>query len=138
MARPKNYRDLIVWQKAMAMANRTYALTQGLPKSEAYGLLSQIRRAAVSVPSNIAEGHGRFTDAQFRYFFGNARGSLSELQTQLELAGDLGYLDKRLVHEAMEHGVEVARLINGLVASMGSVKKIVQTDSRASVVDDGG
>ena len=138
MARPKNYRDLIVWQKAMAMAKRTYALTQGLPKSEAYGLLSQIRRAAVSVPSNIAEGHGRFTDAQFRYFFGNARGSLSELQTQLELAGDLGYLDKRLVHEAMEQGVEVARLINGLVASMGSVKKIVQTDSRASVVDDGG
>jgi len=138
MARPKNYRDLIVWQKAMAMAKRTNALTQGLPKSEAYGLLSQIRRAAVSVPSNIAEGHGRFTDAQFRYFFGNARGSLSELQTQLELAGDLGYLDKRLVHEAMEQGVEVARLINGLVASMGSVKKIVQTDSRASVVDDGG
>ena len=138
MARPKNYRDLIVWQKAMAMAKRTYALTQGLPKSEAYGLLSQIRRAAVSVPSNIAEGHGRFTDAQFRYFLGNARGSLSELQTQLELAGDLGSLDKRLVHEAMEQGVEVARLINGLVASMGSVKKIVQTDSRASVVDDGG
>ena len=138
MARPKNYRDLIVWQKAMAMAKRTNALTQGLPKSEAYGLLSQIRRAAVSVPSNIAEGHGRFTDAQFRYFLGNARGSLSELQTQLELAGDLGYLDKRLVHEAMEQGVEVARLINGLVASMGSVKKIVQTDSRASVVDDGG
>ena len=138
MARPKNNRDLIVWQKAMAMARRTYALTQGLPKSEAYGLLSQIRRAAVSVPSNIAEGHGRFTDAQFRYFFGNARGSLSELQTQLELAGDLGSLDKRLVHEAMEQGVEVARLINGLVASMGSVKKIVQTDSRASVVDDGG
>jgi len=138
MARPKNYRDLIVWQKAMAMAKQTYALTQGLPKSEAYGLLSQIRRAAVSVPSNIAEGHGRFTDAQFRYFFGNARGSLSELQTQLELAGDLGSLDKRLVHEAMEQGVEVARLINGLVASMGSVKKIVQTDSRASVVDDGG
>jgi len=138
MARPKNYRDLIVWQKAMAMARRTYALTQGLPKSEAYGPLSQIRRAAVSVPSNIAEGHGRFTDAQFRYFLGNARGSLSELQTQLELAGDLGYLDKRLVHEAMEQGVEVARLINGLVASMGSVKKIVQTDSRASVVDDGG
>ena len=138
MARPKNYRDLIVWQKAMAMAKRTNALTQGLPKSEAYGLLSQIRRAAVSVPSNIAEGHGRFTDAQFRYFFGNAWGSLSELQTQLELAGDLGSLDKRLVHEAMEQGVEVARLINGLVASMGSVKKIVQTDSRASVVDDGG
>ena len=138
MARPKNYRDLIVWQKAMAMAKQTYALTQGLPKSEAYGLLSQIRRAAVSVPSNIAEGHGRFTDAQFRYFLGNARGSLSELQTQLELAGDLGSLDKRLVHEAMEQGVEVARLINGLVASMGTVKKIVQTDSRASVVDDGG
>ncbi|MGO9338675.1 MAG: four helix bundle protein [Terracidiphilus sp.] len=124
MARPKSYRELIVWQKAMALARRTYAITQGLPKSEAYGLLSQIRRAAVSVPSNIAEGHGRLTDSQFRHFLGNARGSLSEMQTQLELASDLGYLDKGLVHEAMEHGAEVARLINGLVSSMGRGRSV--------------
>ena len=122
VARPKSYRDLIVWQKAMALARRAYALSQGLPKSESYGLIAQIRRAAVSVPSNIAEGHGRLTDSQFRHFLGNARGSLYELQTQLELAGDLGFLDQRLVKELMEQGSEVARLINGLVAVMGRGK----------------
>ncbi|MGA2807924.1 MAG: four helix bundle protein [Terracidiphilus sp.] len=122
MARSKSYRELIVWQKAMALTRRAYALSRELPKSEAYGLLSQIRRAAVSVPSNIAEGHGRLTDSQFRHFLGNARGSLYELQTQLELAGDLGFLDQRLVKELMEQGSEVARLINGLVAVMGRGK----------------
>ena len=119
MARPKSYRELIVWQKAMDLARRAYARSQGVPKSEAYGLLTQIRRAAVSVPSNIAEGHGRLTDAQFRHFLGNARGSLYELQTQLELALDLGYLDAGLVQELMQRGWEVARLINGLVTALG-------------------
>jgi four helix bundle protein len=119
MARSKSYRDLIVWQKAMLLAKRAYSLSCGLPKSEAFGLLSQIRRAAVSVPSNIAEGHGRLTDSQFRHFLGNARGSLYELQTQIELAGDLGYLDAGQVSELMNQGGEVARLINGLVSALG-------------------
>jgi four helix bundle protein len=122
MARSKSYRELIVWQKAMVLARRAYALSQGLPKSESYGLLSQIRRAAVSVPSNIAEGHGRLTDSQFRHFLGNARGSLYEMQTQLELAGDLGYFDERLVRELIDQGWEVARLINGLISVMGKGK----------------
>jgi four helix bundle protein len=99
-----------------------YSLTCGLPKSEAYGLLTQIRRAAVSVPSNIAEGHGRLTDSQFRHFLGNARGSLYEMQTQIELAGDLGYLDEKLVHELMDQGQEVARLINGLISALRQSK----------------
>ncbi len=119
MARSKSYRDLIVWQKAMVLAKGAYSISDGLPKSEAYGLLSQIRRAAVSVPSNIAEGHGRLTDSQFRHFMGNARGSLYEMQTQLELAGDLGYLDTGQVRELMDQGWEVARLINGLVSALG-------------------
>jgi four helix bundle protein len=122
VARPKSYRDLIVWQKAMALARRAYELSEELPKSEAYGLLSQMRRAAVSIPSNIAEGHGRLTDLQFRHFLGNARGSLYELQTQLELAGGLGYLDEKHVRELMDQGWEVARLINGLVSSMARSK----------------
>ncbi len=133
MARPKSYRDLIVWQKAMAMARRVYAISQGLPKSEAYGLLAQIRRAAVSVPSNIAEGHGRLTDLQFRHFLGNARGSLYEMQTQLELAGNLGYLDNALVCELMDQGSEVARLINGLVASMALSKPSGTGGTKASL-----
>lgn len=122
MARPKSYRELIVWQKSMALARQAYTLTRGLPKSEAYGLLTQIRRAAVSVPSNIAEGHGRLTDSQFRHFLGNARGSLYEMQTQIELAGSLGYIEDELVKELMTNGGEVARLINGLVSVLGRDK----------------
>ena len=119
MARSQSYRDLIVWQKAMSLARQAYTLTRGLPKSEAYGLLTQVRRAAVSVPSNIAEGHGRLTDSQFRHFLGNARGSLYEMQTQVELAGGLGYIEEKLVEELMVQGGEVARLINGLVSVLG-------------------
>ena len=118
MARPKNYRDLIVWQKAMELARQTYAITAELPKKECYGLAAQIRRAVVSIPSNIAEGHGRLTDSQFRHFLGNARGSLCELQTQMELASDFGYIEKQIIHSFMEQGSEVARLINGLIATL--------------------
>ena len=119
MARTKSYRELIVWQKAMSLARQAYKLTRGLPKSEAFGLLMQIRRAAVSVPSNIAEGHGRLTDSQFRHFLGNARGSLYEMQTQIEMAGGLGYIEEKLVDDLMVQGGEVARLINGLVTVLG-------------------
>ena len=122
MARSRSYRELIVWQKSMALAPQAYTLTSGLPKSESYGLLTQIRRAAVSVPSNIAEGHGRLTDSQFRHFLGNARGSLYEMQTQIELAGSLGYIDEKLLMELMTNGGEVARLINGLVSVLGRGK----------------
>jgi four helix bundle protein len=110
--------DLIVWQKAMALAGRTYKLCEGLPKSETYGLLSQIRRAAVSIPSNIAEGHGRLTDTQFRHFLGTARGSLYEMQTQLRLAGDLGYLNEAKVCALIDEGWDLARSINALISSM--------------------
>jgi four helix bundle protein len=120
MARPKSYRDLIVWQKAMALARKAYAITEDLPKREAYGLVDQIRRAAVSIASNVAEGHGRLTDLQFRHFLGNARGSLYEMQTQVELAIDLGYLDKEKGSELMLAGTEVARLLNGLLKSLRS------------------
>jgi four helix bundle protein len=136
MARPKSYRDLIVWQKAMALTRHVYVLSQELPKSEAYGLLTQIRRAAVSVPSNIAEGHGRLTDLQFRNFLGTARGSLYEMQTQLELAGNLGYLDEKPVRELMDQGWEVARLINGLLSALGRGKESKENDNQARVAEE--
>lgn len=109
---------MIVWQKAMALARQAYVLSEQLPKHEAYGLVSQIRRAAVSTASNIAEGYGRLTDTQFRHFLGNARGSLYEMQTQLELAADLGYLDKETERQLMEQASEVGRIISGLLASL--------------------
>jgi four helix bundle protein len=102
----------------MSLARQVYLLSAALPKSETYGLLAQIRRAAVSVPSNIAEGHGRLTDLQFRHFLGNARGSLYELRTQIELATNLGYLDNQSAMKLQDQSSEVARLINGLLASL--------------------
>jgi four helix bundle protein len=119
VARPKSYEDLIVWQKAMAFARHTYQVSKGLPSGESYGLISQIRRAAVSVPSNIAEGYGRLTDTQFRDFLGNARGSLFELQTQLRLAGDLGYINQELVCDLVQESYEIARIANALISSLG-------------------
>ena len=120
MARPISYRDLIVWQKAMALAQQVYRLTEDLPKREAYGLVNQIRRAAVSVASNIAEGYGKLSDLQFRHFLGNARGSLYEMQTQLELGANIGYVNKETEGHLMAQCREVARLINGLLRSLGS------------------
>ena len=132
MARPKDYRELIVWQKAMGLAREAYSLTGGFPKKESYGLAAQIRRVAVPIPSNIAEGHGRLTDLQFRHFLGNARGSLCELLTQIELACDLGYLDKQSLRDLMDHGSEVARLINGLVASLRRADVDTSSANRAN------
>jgi len=123
---------LIVWQKAMGLARQAYTLTAGLPKSEAYGLLAQVRRAAVSIPSNIAEGHGRLTDLQFRHFLGNARGSLCELQTQVELAADLGYLDKKKIQIVMDQRAEVGRLLNGLITSLRQHSAGVETNTANS------
>jgi len=102
----------------MKLAQAAYALSDQIPHKEAFGLVAQLRRAAVSVPSNIAEGHGRLTDLQFRHFLGNARGSLYELQTQVELACNLGYFDADKIRGFMEQSSEVARLLNGLITSL--------------------
>src|SRR5579862_7466163 len=90
----RNYRDLIVWQKAMDLATLVYQSTESFPQKEVFGLTNQLRRAAVSIPSNIAEGQGRNSNLDFRRFLGISRGSLQEVETQLELARRLGYLDE--------------------------------------------
>jgi len=102
----------------MGLAKAIYRETETLPKTEVFGVQAQMRRAAVSVPSNIAEGHGRLDDGHFRQFLANSRGSLFELQTQLELAGDLQLLKEGRVKELMEACEEVARLINGLLGAL--------------------
>ncbi len=86
----KSYEDLIVWRLAMKLASTIYRATSSFPRSEAYGITIQLRRAAVSVPSNIAEGQGRRSRGEFLHFFGMARGSLFELQTQIRIAQDTG------------------------------------------------
>lgn len=116
--RTRYFRDLLVWQKAMGLTKNIYRLTESLPQKETFGLQSQIRRAAVSVPSNIAEGHGRLDDGHFRQFLAVSRGSLFELQTQVELCADLGYLNANAFREVMEQCEEIAKMLNGLIGSI--------------------
>ena len=89
-----SYRDLIVWQKAIAMVTDNYQSTQSFPRQETYGLTSQLRRSAVSVASNIAEGQGRLSKREFHHFLGVARGSLIEMETQVVIGENLGYLSE--------------------------------------------
>ena len=110
----KGHRDLIAWQKAMTLVTDVYRLTQHFPKDELYGLTSQMRRAAISVPSNLAEGHGRNSPKEFHHFAGNARGSLVELETQMEIARNLGYLTAEITGDLLEQTAEIGKIINGL------------------------
>jgi four helix bundle protein len=110
----RNYRDLIVWQKSMDLVTLVYQFTESFPQKEVFGLTNQLRRAAVSVPSNIAEGQGRNSNRDFQRFLSIARGSLQEVETQLELARRLGYLGETNLIDINELSSEVARLINGL------------------------
>ena len=112
----KRYEDLVVWQKAMQLAKKVYELQKHLPKEEVYSLGDQIRRAAVSVPSNIAEVFGRDTDNEFRRFISISRGSLFELKTQLLLAESLSFL--RIDSETSLLIDEVGKLLNGLSRSL--------------------
>jgi four helix bundle protein len=114
----RHYTDLIAWQKAMDLVVRVYEATEGFPPRERFGLTNQIRRAAVSVPSNIAEGQGRGTPREFLRCLFIAAGSLQELQTQLIIGRRLNYLDQNLQPGLFELANEVARLINGLKNSL--------------------
>jgi four helix bundle protein len=102
----------------MQLAREVYLQTAALPKSEVFGLQGQMRRAAVSVPSNIAEGHGRLSDQLLRVFLAQARGSLCELETQTQLCEDLGFIQPAPAQELRELCNEVARMLNGLLRTL--------------------
>ena len=110
----KTYRDLIVWQKAMALVTVIYRISKKLPRDETYGLISQIRRCAVSIPSNIAEGYGRNSISDYILFLHIATGSLYELQTQLEIAFNLEYLKKTDFDKLYESSREIERMLTSL------------------------
>ena len=112
----KSYRDLIVWQKAMEFARDVYQLQKTLPKEEVYGLGDQIRRAVVSISSNIAEGYGRESKSDFMHFLVMARGSLYEVETQLDLARSLGYLS--VSDEIWALASEIGRMLNGFISKL--------------------
>ena len=114
----RSYKDLVAWQKAMDLVTAAYRATAKFPKDELFGLTSQLRRAAVSIPSNIAEGQGRLSQKEFRYFLGQSRGSLMEVETQLQIAQNLGYLDGAETEVLLSNCGEVGRILNGLIASI--------------------
>jgi len=103
----------------MELARETYAQTEEFPNSETFGLRMQLRRSAINAASHIAEGHGRLTDAENRKALSVARGSLNELQTQLELAGSPKLLNEETTNKLIELSTEVAKLINGLIGVLG-------------------
>ena len=117
-AQIRSHRDLIVWQKAMNLVEAVYKATASFPKEETYALTSQIRRAVVSIPANIAEGQGRRLSKEYLYFLANARGSLLELDTHLEIAVRLKYLNREDYSQLRDQLDEVAKILNGLMRAV--------------------
>jgi four helix bundle protein len=114
----KPHKKLDVWQAAMKATKVVYELTKPFPEEEKFGLVSQMRRAAVSIPCNIAEGAARQGKREFRNFVSMAQGSLSELDTQLELSVLLGYLSKEKIEEIEGHLLRIDRMLSGLIRSL--------------------
>ena len=122
-----SYRDLVAWQKSMVLVRQIYKATTSYPSSELYGLVSQIRRAAVSIPCNIAEGQGRTSPGEFHQFLGNARGSLLGVQTLLEISASLDFIDSEELKTLMKMTEEVLRILNGLISSVKTLKAAAAT-----------
>jgi four helix bundle protein len=114
----RNYQDLIAWQKAMDLCELVYKSTEGMPREERFGLTSQIRRAAVSIPSNIAEGQGLGSDGHFLHHLHISYGSLREVETHVMLANRLRFVDDAVGRILLERCGEVGRLLNGLMKSV--------------------
>ncbi len=114
----KNYKDLKVWQKSYELCLKIYRITAKFPNEEKYGLTSQIRRSAVSIPSNIAEGYGRKTTADYIRMLYISYGSVCELETQILLAGDLGFIEKGELSTAIKGIAEIERMLKALIKSL--------------------
>src|SRR6185312_6869361 len=119
----ETFESLVVWQQAMEMVTQVYEATKGLPRDEVFGLTSQLRRAAVSIPANIAEGKGRLTRADYRYFLGTARGSLLELRTHIRISQNLGYLRPAQATDLLKASDNVGRLLNGLLSATPDIRR---------------
>jgi len=124
------YRDLIVWQKSMTFVTEVYLITKSFPSSENFGLISQIRRSAISIPSNIAEGYGRKSTGDYIRFLQIAVGSLFELQTQIEIAFNLLYIDKIIFDKSLIKTSELDRMLFSLI------NKIKGNDVQKFIVDE--
>ena len=127
----QSYRDLVVWQKSMQLVTDVYRMTECFPKSEMFGLCSQLKRAVISVPSNIAEGQGRDSVKEFLHHLSIAYGSLTETETQIQIAANLKFIPQAQADVLTGKCAEVGRLLNGLLRSL---KK--RTDNRQPTTDN--
>jgi len=127
--KPKHYKDLLVWQKGMNLAKLVYKLTMRFPSEERYGLTSQMRRAAVSVPSNIAEGQARRSTNEFMQFLSVAEGSLAELDTQLSLSVELAFATYSDVEAALKEIDELQKMLVALKRKLSSYSPLATRDS---------
>lgn len=116
----ESYRDLVAWQKAMNLVVDIYSVTRMLPRDERFGLTNQLRRAAVSVPSVLAEGHARSTTREFVRYVSMSMGSLAEIETQLLIARNLGFLETKLIEPLLGSCAEIGRMLRGLKKSLES------------------
>jgi four helix bundle protein len=113
-----SYRELISWQKAMHFVMDVYRTTKAFPRDETYALAGQLRRAAVAIPTNIAEGQARFSANEFHFFLGRARGSLVEVETQLMIAQNLAYFTPEYGKQLLDKAAELGEILNGLIGAV--------------------
>jgi four helix bundle protein len=113
-----SYHDLEIWQRAMVLVTNCYRIAEELPRSEAFGLALQLRRSAISIPSNIAEGHGRSATGEYLHHLSIAHGSLMELETQIDIAGRLEFVKATKVAELLRETGELGRMIHGLMRNL--------------------
>jgi four helix bundle protein len=114
----QHFKDLIAWQKAMDLVNAIYDATDNFPKREVYSLTDQVRRAAVSIPSNIAEGQAHYSNREFLHFLRHSRGSLAELETQILIAQRRSYLSEDQASHILKRADELSRILSGLINSL--------------------
>jgi len=115
-----NYRELKIWQRSMDFVVRVYEISSNFPKEEKYGLTSQLRSCAVSIPSNISEGAGRATNKQFKYFLEISMGSCNEAQAQIELAFRFGYISKKILEELTGEGLQIYKMVLAFYNSLNN------------------
>lgn len=118
MGQIKRYKDLLVWQKSMSLVTLVYEKSRSFPKEDTYGLTSQIRRCAVSIPSNIAEGYGRRTSGDYIRFLRMASGSLYELQTQMEIAKNIYYLPESEFQNIEANTIELEKMLSSMISKL--------------------
>jgi four helix bundle protein len=116
----QHFKDLIAWQKAMDLVEAVYKITEDFPKREVYSLTDQLRRAAVSIPSNIAEGQAHYSNREFTHYLRHSRGSLAEVETQMLIALRLHYLPEAAVAPILGSADELGRILSGLINSLKS------------------